>query len=117
MIAIRGCIPDEANAVGRTTFTGLPELSPGVLPEGRPDTVGVGALNLPEDPFMFSGCLHTRHPACCAGAELNGLAPCVMHKKTVGGPFAVVYHASRVSGASSIKTQRSGCVTSTSRLP
>lgn len=64
------------------------------LPEGRPDTVGVCALDLPQDTLVFGGCLHTRHPACCSGrfrdwvelswAERTAWALCVMQKEPVG---------------------------------
>ena len=59
-------LPSPGRPAERTGATG--EVGVGwYSPEGRSDTVGVCALDLPQDTLVFGGCLHTRHPACCSG--------------------------------------------------
>lgn len=82
-------------------------------PEGRSDTVGVCALYLPQDTFVFGGCLHARHPACCyarfraelsweepSRAETSGLAGLRASRGGTRGLVRCYYRAARVSGVS-----------------
>lgn len=51
------------------------------LPQSRADAVRVRALDLPQDAFVFGGCLHARHPACFKG---HGVCVCVEGSRGLG---------------------------------
>lgn len=67
MLKVWSELPERRDADGEAEPSAADTQPPrSYSPEGRTDAVRVCALDFPQYAFVFGGCLHARHPACCS---------------------------------------------------